>query len=65
MAGLVPAICAGTGAATDGRDTPGHDDDIAQNFSVAQRHGRACPGHSSHLRHRDGWPEARRDNDNE
>ncbi len=25
MAGRVPAICTGTGAATDGRDTPGHD----------------------------------------
>jgi hypothetical protein len=26
MAGLVPAIPSNTGAATDGRDNPGHDD---------------------------------------
>jgi hypothetical protein len=25
MAGLVPAICRGTGAEGDGRDKPGHD----------------------------------------
>jgi hypothetical protein len=29
MAGRVPAICTGTGAATDGRDTPGHDGESA------------------------------------
>jgi hypothetical protein len=35
MAGLVPAISASTGGATDGRDKPGHDDVAAAEAGAA------------------------------